>query len=308
MQLSKIISKKLIFLDHSFERYDQVIDFASQQLAKATAVPVSTIKNSFIAREHIGTTFMGHRLALPHAYIDTLDQIVVLFIRLGQQLPVDIGNRTYVVKYVFAILTSKTNTQTYLKILSSVARLVIHKTFILDEAKSPDHFISLLEKNDTTIDEKLIAKDLITSHVYVPADATISHAVDIMNKHNVTFLPVVDQNRILKGIIDLSDLLKAAFPDEIIDSVSMDFIKDMGATTNLFFEPLTHFWENKDKKLVRDFMRDAADLTVKEDARYIDVVFLVTKNHYRHLVVTSGAGEVLGIIDTYDIIHMVIRG
>lgn len=307
MNLSSLMNEDLIFLDMSFGSYDQIITFISEKLSSQTSLPVEQIHDMLLRRERIGNTFVGHRLALPHSYVDNISDIIVLFIRLKNELKVNIDNRTTTIKYVFAIITSKNKAQLYLKLLSSIAQLVSQSAYVLDNAITPNELLETLDHQEVAIDEELVAKDLICCNVVVKQTDSVSHAVDIMRQYNITFLPVADENRKLIGLIDLADLMSIALEGTKIDPSSIHVLRDMGTTKEIFYEALKHFWKNEETKKIKDVQKDCEGCTVSETASYVEVMFLMSKHRYRYLVVLDSENHVQGVIDTGEMVHRIIR-
>lgn len=307
MKLSSMLNKRLIFLDHHFNTYQDIIQFVADKFAESVFKSSNEIKEALMRRENLGTTFLGHFLALPHGYLDKIDDIYVLFIRLDTQMTVTYDNKQNKIKYIFAVLTSTKKAQTYLKVLSAVAQLVTTNSYVLDNAKNATDLIETLDSKQVFVDEGLTAKNLIISKVTIDKKETISEAVDRMKKENITFLPVTDTSGELQGIIDLADIFAATFKTEDISSNRMSLIHDLKSARDLIFEPIQHFWENEHKHLVGEIMRSADTFTIDENASYTDIVFLMTKYHHRNLIVIDSAKNVKGLIDTDDIVHKMIR-
>ncbi|MDW4549226.1 PTS sugar transporter subunit IIA [Defluviimonas sp. D31] len=72
-------------------------------------------------RESLGPTGVGHGVALPHARIDGLDQVVGVFLRLEKPLDFDAVDRQPV-DLVFALFAPKDSGVEHLKALASVSR------------------------------------------------------------------------------------------------------------------------------------------------------------------------------------------
>jgi nitrogen PTS system EIIA component len=307
VNLSSILNKKLIFLDRHFDSYQEIIQFVSDKFSESVYIPSSEIKEALMRRENLGTTFLGHFLALPHGYLNTIDDIHILFIRLDLPMNVTYDYKQNKIKYIFAILTSTKKAQTYLKVLSAVAQLVTTNSYVLDNAKTATELIDNIESKQFLVDEHLTATNLIKSKVTINSNETVASAVDIMKRENITFLPVVNTMGELLGIIDLADIFSATFKSETISPDMLSLIHDLKSTNELIFEPIQHFWENENKHIVGEILRDPGSFTVDENATYTDIVFLMTKHHHRYLVVVDNDKHVKGIIDTDDIVHKMIR-
>ncbi len=307
MKLSSILNKKLIFLDRDFNNYQEIIDFVSDKFAESTFLSSAVIKEALMRRENLGTTFLGHYLALPHGYLDSIQDIHILFIRLNSQITATYDYKQNKIKYIFAVLTSTKKAQVYLKVLSSIAQLVTTNSYILDNAKTATNLIELIETKDLMVDESLSAKNFISSRATISNKETIATAVDKMKKEKITFLPVVNEREELQGIIDLADIFTATFNTNAMNHEKLTLIHDLKSARELVFEPIQHFWENENKHSVGEIMRSYDTLTIDENASYTDIVFLMTKYHHRNLIVIDKLKVVKGIIDTDDVVHKMIR-
>jgi CBS-domain-containing membrane protein len=74
-----------------------------------------------------------------------------------------------------------------------------------------------------------ISKYMKRSVVSIPQASTIREAAAVFVKHHVGLLPVVDQNRILIGVVGLRDLLSLELPDFVNFIADLDFVHDFGA-------------------------------------------------------------------------------
>jgi len=307
MRFEALLDNRLVFLDRSFASYTDIIAFAADRMADVTGLPRQVVHDALTKREGLGTTFLGHRLALPHGYVDGIRDIVVLFIRLPGPMAVTAQERSETVRYVFAILSSKAKAQLYLKVLSAIAQLVVNASHLLDGATSPEALIQSIGSRQITVDEQVTARDLISCFVTVQADATVAAAVDLMGRHEITLLPVVDGAGVLQGIVDLADLFRATLPEGAGGADGLGLLSDVSDTRSIIIEPLRAFWENEEKRRVRDVMRAADTYVVEESAGYRAAVLLMTAHHHRYLVVVGPGNVARGVIDTSDLIRKAIR-
>lgn len=304
MELSNLLNPKLIFLDQQFENFSHVLTFISEQFSKETKIPAETICEHLIKREKQGITFVGNRLSLPHARFENLNQVIALFIRMKSEISVRVGNHSEKIKYVFAVLAPEKKASLYLKTISTIIQLVKEDAYVLDNATSPVHLIQSLQAKQMHIPEQLLASDLICTQACVEVSTTLSEAVNVMRQNNTTFIPACDDSGILQGVVDIVDLFRATFPENVALLNTVSSLQSLGNTA---FDPIHDFWVNEEKKTVKDIMRPYDTYTVFEDANYVDVVFLMTKFHYHHLIVIDKEKKVKGIIDTGALIHKMIR-
>ena len=78
------------------------------------------ILSTLIDRENLGSTGIGHGVALPHGRIQGLDEVIGIFLRLEEPLDFDAVDHLPV-NLVFAILVPQDATEEHLKLLASLA-------------------------------------------------------------------------------------------------------------------------------------------------------------------------------------------
>jgi nitrogen PTS system EIIA component len=84
------------------------------------------ITDSLFARERLGSTGLGHGVAIPHGRIKGLKEALGAFLRLSQPVPFDApdGNP---VSLVFVLLVPQKATEKHLQILSELAQMFSDK-------------------------------------------------------------------------------------------------------------------------------------------------------------------------------------
>jgi CBS domain-containing protein len=121
------------------------------------------------------------------------------------------------------------------------------------------------------------AKDLMTKNVIsVKRDTPIIEVIKLLAKHDVTGVPVVEDDMTLVGILSEKDLLKLFYLSEnVTGNTAEDFMT----------QPAVHFDENEN----------------------FDEICLCLLNHcFRRVPVTSN-GKVVGIISRPDIIDYILK-
>ncbi len=118
----------------------------------------------------------------------------------------------------------------------------------------------------------IMNKDVITIRKHTP----IYQSLEIMVKHRITGIPVVEDDMSLEGIISEKDVLH-------------------------FF----HKQEELEEKTVNDFMTQPA-ISFDENESMLDVCNLLAKQIFRRIPITS-EGKLVGIISRRDIIEHIIK-
>ena len=136
----KILNRGGIYLDHettSKKRLlEQVANLFAEQLPDIEA---ASIFSTLIERENLGSTGIGHGVALPHGRINGLTEVAGMFLRLQEPLDFDAVDHVPV-NLIFAILVPHDATEEHLKLLAGLANV------FRDEQTR----MKLLQTSDTT--------------------------------------------------------------------------------------------------------------------------------------------------------------
>ena len=122
MTISALLSPQRIFIDTEITSKKKLLELIANIVAGLTELPESSIYNSLLNRERLGSTGLGHGFAVPHARVEQLDSTLGCFFRLKDavnfeapdNLPVDL---------VFTIIIPEEATEEHLVILSSLASI-----------------------------------------------------------------------------------------------------------------------------------------------------------------------------------------
>jgi CBS domain-containing protein len=123
----------------------------------------------------------------------------------------------------------------------------------------------------------LTAKDIMTKHIIsVKANTPIYDVLELIAKHDISGLPVVDDDLTLIGIISEKDVL------------------------SLFYDS-----EEDSNQTVNDFMTQPP-LFFDANESLLDVCDFLKKNVFRRVPITS-KGKLVGIISIRDVIEYIIQ-
>jgi CBS domain-containing protein len=126
-------------------------------------------------------------------------------------------------------------------------------------------------------DKMLKAKDIMTKDVIsVKTDTPIINVLELIAEHNISGLPVVDDDMTLVGIVSEKDILR------------------------LYYDH-----EDEDEKSVSDFMTQPP-LFFDEEEYLGDVCDFLKKNVFRRVPITS-RGKLVGIISIRDVIEHILQ-
>lgn len=105
-----VVSKKRVF-EHVGQLYEDTI-----------GLPRAVVYDSLFARERLGSTGLGHAVAVPHGRVKGLKEAAAAFVRTRQPIPFEApdGNP---VNLIFVLLVPEKATDLHLQILSEVAEM-----------------------------------------------------------------------------------------------------------------------------------------------------------------------------------------
>ena len=120
--LSGLLTVDRVLVDLDAKSKRQVLQKLAKRLAEALNLDKDSILRALLERERLGTTGIGDGLAIPHAKLAELDQVVGFFVRLREPVDFDaLDDRP--VDMVFCLLAPAGSGAEHLKALARVARV-----------------------------------------------------------------------------------------------------------------------------------------------------------------------------------------
>lgn len=129
--------------------------------------------------------------------------------------------------------------------------------------------------------------------ISIPAHATIRQAAELVVKHHIGLLPVVNEFGKPIGVIGLSDLLSLELPDFFYLLPDLDFVHDFGAIETTRPKPA------EIDRPVTSLMRPVT--SVEETSGLLRATALMMKHNLHDLPVVSEDGTLVGIASRVDI-------
>lgn len=120
--LINILSVEQVLLDLDAGSKKRVFEQAGMLFEARLGVARSVIFDSLFAREKLGSTGLGHGVAIPHGRIKGLKETVGVFARLKQPIPFDAPDGAPV-SLIFVLLVPEQATDLHLQILGELAHL-----------------------------------------------------------------------------------------------------------------------------------------------------------------------------------------
>ncbi len=120
--VSKLLPESRVIVDLDVASKKRVFEHAGLVFENELGVGASTVYDSLFARERLGSTGLGHGIAVPHGRIKGLRDAAGAFVRVKNAIPFEApdGNP---VKLVFVLLVPEKATEIHLQILSELAEM-----------------------------------------------------------------------------------------------------------------------------------------------------------------------------------------
>lgn len=123
MQLIDLLTPENVACNVHAGSKKRALEVASEELDREQEQAGSRqIMEGLCAREKLGSTGLGHGVAIPHARIEGLDQPSGVMIRLAEPVDFDAADREPV-DLIFALVVPEAATEEHLQLLSQIAEL-----------------------------------------------------------------------------------------------------------------------------------------------------------------------------------------
>lgn len=146
---------------------------------------------------------------------------------------------------------------------------------------------------------------MTTKVISVGPDDNIEKAVKILAEHNISGLPVVDENNKVVGIISSSDIVKFSGKLHVVPLIaSSGWVSPYTDVSAMNSYSQGH--ELLTSRKVRDIMTKKVT-TVQESASGEEVARIISKKKINRLPVTDNNGKLVGIITRSDLIDSLAK-
>ena len=121
--LSRILPLSNIVLDLAATSKKRAFEQAGLLFENQHGIARTVVFQSLIARERLGSTALGHHVAVPHGRIKDLKEPCAAFIRLADPVRFDATDGR-MASLLFILLVPEAATQVHLDLLAEIARLM----------------------------------------------------------------------------------------------------------------------------------------------------------------------------------------
>jgi len=130
MQVTELLNIERISCANQAGSKKRVLEQMSQLIAAGqTELSQDQIFDSLISRERLGSTGLGHGVAIPHARIKDSDKTIAAVIKLNQGVDYDSPDQKPV-DLLFALLVPENSTEEHLQLLAQLAEMFSNTEFV----------------------------------------------------------------------------------------------------------------------------------------------------------------------------------
>jgi nitrogen PTS system EIIA component len=144
--VAQLLMPKDILLDVVVADRDDLLQKIGRHMEWLHGLPQQAVFSSLLHREQIGSTALGHGIAIPHARLKELDRIQLAYLRLAPPVAFDAPDGEPVTD-AFVILVPKMATDEHLRVLSDTSEMFANSRFReqLHRCRSPMEAKQLFE-------------------------------------------------------------------------------------------------------------------------------------------------------------------
>ena len=151
MEIADILTPQSIVPKLSATSKKQVLQELAKRAATVTGLKDRFIFDALLQRERLGTTGVGHGIAIPHGKLEGIDKLFGLFARLERPVDFDAIDEQPV-DLLFLLLAPEIAGADHLKALARVSRLLRNRT-ICDKIRGSndgDALYALITESNTS--------------------------------------------------------------------------------------------------------------------------------------------------------------
>lgn len=299
MYLSDLLDAKSIVHENRVLTREQIYTTLVERICKHYRLPVcgSALVDLIMERDRESSTAYPTGIAIPHIRMDNFEDTLVAMAFL--QNPIDYEGTK--VHWICLIITDKSSSNLYLNLVASLLKISKDTALMSSLMTATDgiHVLQRFKALEIPIKKELTLSDImITDVVSIRPDARLSELSAMICSRNLSFVPVVDENGIYLGEVNILRLLKVGVPDYLMMLDNISFLRS--------YEPLEKLFEQEDLLRVRDIMNPDEEF-LREDTSIPEAVFEMIQHHKRFYSVVDSTGKLAGVVTAMDIFRKVIK-
>jgi PTS system nitrogen regulatory IIA component len=253
-----------------------------------------------LERETDIPTIVGPGIAMPHARLDAIHEIVVAVATSQEGIVYDPKKPDKPVKLIFLTLAPKDAPGAYLQAISCVARICKDPSTadVVAALPTAQRVWDFFDQGGVVLPDHLRAVDVMEPvEVRLLENDTLEKAIDLFVQHRLNELPVVDKDDDLVGVVSTYELLRVCLPDYIL------WMEDLTPIMN--FEPFSEILRKESKTWLTEIMTSEYAI-VEDTAPAIQVAKEITRQRANRAYVVRGK-KLLGVVSLQVFLSKILR-
>ncbi len=289
MKLSSYLDTKFLFTDIAASTKEEVIKEMIDRISdndKKFAMSRNSIEKAVMIREEEIPTAIGMGIAIPHARVDSYDDVLVAMAVLKKPVKSKVAtfNNEDDVDIFVLIAAASLKNKVMLKLMSGITKIAMRKSHMLSEIRAAETSVdiyNIIKSSDIEIEDRITSEDIMNSEITpVKMTDTLEEVAKRLTMENVTGFPVVDDNGNFLGEITERELIEYGMPKYT------SLMSDLSFMT--VGEPFEEYFKNEKTVTISELYRKNP-ITVDRKASIMEIGFLmVTKGNTRVYVVENG--------------------
>ncbi len=253
-----------------------------------------------LVRENDMPSIVAPGMAMPHARLEALDDIVVAMATSRDGVVYDPRKPESRVKLIVLTLAPKDAPGAYLQAISCLAKICLDPSTadVVASLPTAEQVWAFFDKGGMVLPDHLRARDVMDPvRVKLQEHDTLARAIDLFVRHKLNELPVVDGAGDLVGVVTTYELLRTSLPDYLL------WMEDLTPIMNL--EPFADVLRKESQTLLSQIMTtDYA--VVEEEAPAIEVAREITRRRTNRAYVVHGK-RLLGVASLEMFLNKILR-
>lgn len=272
------------------EDRDDAINELTERLIKNTAgLKLEETVEAVIAREKISPTVISPGLAIPHARMGNVKQLLVA---LGTSIE---GIDFYAegmpkVNVIILILTPKDDPALHLQVLAALGQdfKKPESIKIVSAFESPEDILRFFSETNVEMPEYLMAKHVMNSQPITLFESdSIEKAIDTFARKKLLDIPIIDKEGDIRGLLAIEDLVRHSLPEHLL------WMDDLSPI--LHFQPFAETLKNDTETKIADFMQEEF-VSIDESVPAIQLAKIFLMKNIRQIIVTK-EGKLSGVVN-----------
>jgi len=290
MRLMEVLRPEHVVAPLEADTYREAISLLVQRLVETGAVTHPERLERLRTEDRVrDIVHVGDRVLLPHARTDAVDRLVVAIGVAPAPLRPTAGPQEGSEQVVVLVLAPPAAANHYLQMVAALARALRYDEVVeeLTRARSPEEVLANPAIRELTVQPRLTVRDIMTQRVYrVFPDTPVRELLELMSRHDLKAVPVVNEKREVLGVATDRDLLRHLHPNivRVGSGERMELRSEGGLDLP-----------------VREIMSRSV-MCISEDQGLADVVSIMINKDVERLPVVS-EGKLTGFLTRGDVLR-----